>query len=379
MKTWRYIQEDGVSPEYGLGCDEFLMTQPRPTLRLYTYRSDCALVGRFQNIEAELDLDACRKEGLGLGRRLTGGGAIIMGERQLGLCITAPATFETSEMRPGEIYHLLSEPIISALTGFGVRAEFGGKNDLEVEGRKIAGLGVYYDENGRMLFHASILVDLDIDLMLRVLRISARKISDKVKIRSVRQRITTLSELCGREVTVDEFRSNVKRAYENSMGIQLDAEEITAGESGSIREIAASRYLCADWLFQRTPQQDVNGVSVVKTPSGLLRTYIAMMGETIKSVLITGDFLDHASFFQRIEARLKWQRFDRDLIAAVVRAAMDERPNAQAIWKEDDIVRAVYRAGERAMAESAHTYNGSCYYPEHSQPRTEIVTLEKSV
>jgi lipoate-protein ligase A len=41
---------------------------------------------------------------------------------------------------------------------------------VEVGRRKIAGLGIYFDPAGGLLFHASLLVDLDIAFMLSVLR-----------------------------------------------------------------------------------------------------------------------------------------------------------------------------------------------------------------
>ncbi len=59
-------------------------------MRLYTYRPHVALVGRFQNIEAELNLDECDRFGAEINRRPTGGGAIVMGDGQLGLALVLP-------------------------------------------------------------------------------------------------------------------------------------------------------------------------------------------------------------------------------------------------------------------------------------------------
>ena len=72
--SWRYIADDDASASSGLAADEWLMTayhvppggspggpdKPPPTLRLYTYRPHCVLVGRFQNVEAEVRLEECR-------------------------------------------------------------------------------------------------------------------------------------------------------------------------------------------------------------------------------------------------------------------------------------------------------------------------------
>ena len=86
---WRYFPEDRVSDYFGLAADETMAlrvgkNQSLPILRLYTYRSNSALVGRFQRIENELNLNFCETQCISVNRRLTGGGAILLGEDQLG-------------------------------------------------------------------------------------------------------------------------------------------------------------------------------------------------------------------------------------------------------------------------------------------------------
>ena len=85
--SWRYLADDGVSAAFGLAADEVLARRQGtgaspPTLRLYTYASHCALVGRFQRVALEVRLPFCRAHGIAVNRRPTGGGAIIMGADQ---------------------------------------------------------------------------------------------------------------------------------------------------------------------------------------------------------------------------------------------------------------------------------------------------------
>ena len=92
---WRLLSHDGVEAAAGLALDEAMLAgyardaDPGwpPTLRLYTYRSHCALVGRYQHLDAEIDVEACRRTGTGFSRRPTGGGAIVMGAGQLGVAV----------------------------------------------------------------------------------------------------------------------------------------------------------------------------------------------------------------------------------------------------------------------------------------------------
>jgi len=376
MTHWRYIQEDAVSAHHGLATDEFLMESHcseenldlPASLRLYTYRDHCALVGRFQNIQAELDLEACKKEDVQFSRRLTGGGAIIMGQDQLGICLaTSPKAFEWQNLR--ELYVLFSKPIIRALQKLGIEAVFCSKNDLEVEGRKIAGLGIHVNPKGAIQFHTSLLVDLDILQMLKVLQIPIQKYSDRRKIQSVEQRITTVSREINRDMAVEEVRQGVKNGFEEYFQIRLEERPVSARENGQIKKIAQQRYLEDEWIFQRSPQPDMTGMSLKKTPAGLLRTYIGLKGETIKSVLITGDFFEGLAAFKTIERQLKWSPLNIEKIEQTVKAAFAEREKSTSNISAEEVVEAIWIAARRARAENRFTYNGSCYYPEKEKAK----------
>ena len=367
----RYIQEDGVSAARGLATDEFLMEayssagDTKATLKLYTYRTNCALVGRFQNILAELDLETCKKEDVQFSRRLTGGGAIIMGENQLGICLsTYSKAFKWQNLR--ELYLLFSQPIINALAKLGIKAEFRSKNDLEVEGRKIAGLGIYINPKGAIQFHTSLLVDLDVLEMLKVLQIPIQKYSDKRKIQSVEQRITTVNREINTKITLGEVRALVKTEFEKFFDFEYENKTLQKEEEEQIEILVEERYNNEEWIFQRSPQADMTGMSVLKTPAGLLRTYIGLKGETIKSVLITGDFLEGLDVFKVIEGRLKWSPLDREKIEGVVEKAFEEMGFIEKLTVEK-VVDAIYLAARRARSENRFTYDGSCYYPEKNK------------
>ncbi|TNE55299.1 MAG: lipoate--protein ligase family protein [Bacteroidetes bacterium] len=368
MMTWRYIQEDGVSAAAGLATDEFLMngysdkTSEDATLRLYTYQDYSTLVGRFQNIHAELNLEAVRQNGFQYSRRLTGGGAIIMGHGQLGLCLATANVFGSENTRA--LYHLFSTPILEALGNLGIQATFRGKNDLEVSGKKIAGLGIHVNPHGAIQFHTSLLVDLDIPVMLKVLNIPLQKIGDKAQIGKVEQRITTVSRELNRTVSVDEVRQMLKQSFEKHFNICLEDQALSPEERTEIDHLAGIRYANDDWIFEHSPQSDMTGMGLKKTAAGLLRTYVALKGETIKSVLITGDFTEQEKLFKHIEAQLKWSRLDKEQIKQTITRAFATIPPDTPGLSETEVFESVWRAVMGAMKEVQYTYEGSCYYPQ---------------
>lgn len=370
-RAWRLLADDGAGAAAGLGLDEALMAgygrdarQQPPTLRLYTYRSHCALIGRYQNLEAEVDLDACARTGTQVSRRPTGGGAIIMGAGQLGVAFisTAPAG-----QRPREIIEELAAAVAAGLAGLGITAVFRGKNDLEAAGRKIAGLGLYVDDSGGMLFHASVLADLDIPFMLEVLRIPAAKLADKAA-SAVAERVTTVTRETGRPWSGAALRDAIAAGFAMAFGATLEAAVPTVGERSRAAALAADRYGARAWLADRSLAADGSGSAVLKTPAGLARIYVTTHGDLVKNAIVVGDFNALPAALVELESALRWRRLDeRSVAAAVARSGAAEALGVPAGQLTLAVLDAGRQADQRATAAPVRA-TGSCYFPDADVP-----------
>ena len=328
MNEWRVIIDDGVSASFGLAADECLAHRvgtgaSQPTLRLYTYRSSCALVGRFQNIDNEINRAYCEANGIALNRRPTGGGAIIMGEDQLGIALCIPGRAEDAYRQARELMVHFSAGIISGLETFGIQAAFWGKNDVEVHNRKVAGLGVYRASEGGLLFHASVLVDLDIAFMLHVLKTPFEKITDKT-IATVADRVTTLRREHGSLLTLDEIREAIAAGYCREFGVSLAPGYFLPDELEAIDELEKGKYLTSDWVYQTTAIPDTFGSAKIKTPAGLLDVRATLAGNTIKALFIGGDFFATDGAVADLEARLRWHPASTERVRETLAAGYAE-------------------------------------------------------
>ncbi len=369
MNVWRLISDERAGATAGLAGDEALMLhygrdeQPpcQATLRLYTYRAHCALVGRYQHLEAELDLDACERLGLEVGRRPTGGGAIIMGPAQLGVAVTTRAP---TGIGPRDLLRQYAGGILTGLARLGVRARFRGKNDLEVDGRKIAGLGLYVDERGALLFHSSVLAGLNVELMLEVLRIPGAKLADK-GIARVQERITTVSRETGSPRSGAELREAVASGFRETLGVELARSAFDEREHAKAGELIAERYGSNTWLYGRSIGAGARGTAVLKTPAGFVRVYAGVQGDALSSVLLAGDFSVMPPGLLRLEAALRWCRAQPDRIAEIARRELDGDELGAG---SDEIAAAIWSAAERALERGGGAVpvrpEGSCYFPE---------------
>jgi len=346
--VWRFLVEDGVTAAEGLAMDEALMGRYArgrpgcpPTLRLYSYRDHCALVGRYQNLDAELDLDACRRTGTEVSRRLTGGGAIVMGSGQLGVAYLDRAP---SEARPREIIEKFSGALVTGLAELGVIASFHGKNDLEVAGRKIAGLGLYVDQAGAMLFHASVIADLDVEFMVQLLQIPAAKLGGKAAA-AVGERVTTVSVETGVRHDAATLRPYLAHGFAQRFDVMLEPGSPDPDELARSEILASKRYRSQSFLREHSVGEDANGSALLKTPAGLARIYLTTHGDIVKSAMIVGDFNELPPSLVAMESALRWRRLDHATIEAVVTTSGAARALGV---PADELAGAVMAAGREA-------------------------------
>ena len=354
---WRLIIDDGVSASFGLAADDALaqrvgLGQSHSTLRLYTYRSHCALVGRFQNVENEVRVEYCRANGIRINRRPTGGGAIIMGADQLGVALTIPGRKEDDYSHARELMGRFSAGLVHGLNQLGVEASFRRKNDIEVNSKKLVGLGVYRATSGGLLFHASLLVDLDIALMLQVLNTPFEKISDK-EIDSIAGRITTVRRELENWIALDEVRRVIADGFVSAFDVNLVPSDFTSKEREQIEELEIAKYQSEDWVYQTTSVPDTNGSAKIKTDAGLIDISVTMAGATIKAAFIGGDFFASENAVADLEASLRWHSGSADKVAATIEEIFRNRKSEFNGIQPDVMIGAVTKAVSRArLAES---------------------------
>jgi len=357
-RGWRLITDDNVTASFGLAADEALaqrvgMNRSQPTLRLYTYQSHCALVGRFQNSENEIRVEYCRANGIPLNRRPTGGGAIIMGADQLGVALAIPGRGEDNYAQAREMMSHFSEGLVRGLNQLGVEAKFRRKNDIEVNGKKLVGLGVYRAPSGGLLFHASLLVDLDIELMLNVLNTPFEKISDK-EIDTVAGRITTVRRETESNLSVDEVRRLIADGFAGAFNLSLlHADGFTRDELDDIAKLENEKYRTDDWIHQTTSVPDSNGSVKIKTEAGLIDVSVTMAGGMIKAAFIGGDFFASENAIADLEASLRWHASQPEKVAATIRTIFQSRQSEFNGIQPEVVIEAVMKAVSRArVAES---------------------------
>jgi len=316
MESWRVIDTGLRPPAQNIALNRALLEARQAeeipsTLRFLRF-SPSALLGYHQSAEQELNLDYCRANRVAVQRRITGGGAIYFDETQIGWELYLHRRdVGTTDMQA--ISRRICHAAATAISALGVDARYRPRNDIEVDGRKISGTGGAFDGNA-LLFQGTLLIDFDVEKMLRVLRIPAEKLSDKA-IASARERVANLRELLGRAPDIALVKRNLIEAFESEFGVEFREGELTLSEHARY-QVALSEIDTPDWV--RLVDRPASGMPVLqaaqKFAGGLLRATVLFdtLTQTLRQVWFTGDmFVNPRRAIADLEAALRDTPLDR--------------------------------------------------------------------
>ena len=177
----RDIRENLATEDYLLNTLSF-----EEPLVLFYIQEPCVILGRNQNAYEEIDLAYAREKGIVITRRLSGGGAVY---DDLGN-VSFSFVVQEGHQAFGD-FKAFTKPIIEALHKMGATgAEISGRNDLLIDGKKFSG-NAMYTKKGKMYTHGTLMYDVDLAEVQRVLTVSKKKIESKGT-KSVRGRVTNL-------------------------------------------------------------------------------------------------------------------------------------------------------------------------------------------
>ena len=358
MQKWRLIDTGHLSAAENMALDDVILECRAKylipdTIRFLQFDPPAALVGYHQDVGQEIRLDYVNNHGIEVNRRLTGGGAIYFDKPSLGWEIIASKN-SVPYFHPEELFKIMCEGTINALSILGIQAEFRSKNDIEVKGRKISGTGGT-ERGGAFLFQGTLLTDFDVEAMVRALRIPVAKLKDK-ELKSAKERVTCMKWELGFLPGNEEIKGALKRGFEQALGIEIGEDELTADERRLLKK-KLPIYRSDEWIYlDRRPLEEAALVHVIdKTPGGLIRVSLAIDkgANIIKSALITGDFYTFpTNAILDLESKLKFTPCDEFSVRDIVHNFFTTNEVVMPGITPGDITTLISSAIERASYES---------------------------
>ncbi len=215
-----------------------------PSTLRFLHFTPCALVGRHGDPAKELDLEYCRAQQIEVQRRITGGGAIYMDPNVVGWELYLERHEAGSAEMPA-ISKRICEAAARAVRTLGANAEYRAPTDLLVGGRKISGTGGAIEGNA-LMYQGTLLVDFDIERMLRALSATSGKLNEAM-LAGARASIVNLRELLGKRPSPAALRGAFIEAFGKEFGVSIEAGELNDAERRRYTE-ALAEIDSSDWV-----------------------------------------------------------------------------------------------------------------------------------
>jgi lipoyltransferase/lipoate-protein ligase len=260
MDTWRFLPLQTNSAFMNMAIDEAILTarvaeKVPNTLRFYRWQPSTVSIGKNQTPENEVYLDECKRLGVDVVRRCSGGGTVYHdfdGE------VTYSVVANTSDFGTGDItlvYFKIYEAITDALRILGVPADFSEGNakncpNLTVKGKKISGSSQNISR-GIVLQHGTILKGVDIDKMFTLLRLRDFGCMQAADI--ARRKITSVEGELGHAVGAETVANALAQGFVATLKIQLQEGELSPFEVELAQKLCKEKYANPEWTFGGKP------------------------------------------------------------------------------------------------------------------------------
>ena len=298
----KYLQNSSTDPHFNMAFDEFCLEQLKadePVFYLWQNRPS-VIIGLNQSAYAEVNLPYLREKGIVLARRVTGGGAVYHDLQNLNYTITGRIR------DPETDYPAYVDTMARALRQLGVPAEVSGRNDILVEGRKCSGYAKRVSKD-RLMIHGTLMYDVDIDTLTRVLDTPGSKLS-AAGVSSVRSRVANLKAYLPQFDGIHAFQAALQAILAGNDGEIVLCETQIA----QIEADADKKYRTWEWIYGHSP---VAAFQVRrKFACGNVEAAFSLKAGCIDGLRFSGDFLGNLPP-DRIADALQGCRYTREAIA----------------------------------------------------------------
>ncbi|UNK19401.1 lipoate--protein ligase [Paenibacillus sp. N3/727] len=269
-------------PYFNLALEEELFRNARQgEVTLYLWQNEkTVVIGRNQNPYIECDIEQIKRSGGKIARRISGGGAVYHDLGNLNFTFVCKKSQEDLTKQIAVLQ--------KAVEHFGLQVDRSGRNDLIHEGEKFSG-HAFYEEDGNAFHHGTMMVDVDLTMLAKVLKPSKLKLESK-GITSVKSRVVNLKEL-NDEITISSLSEalidSFKEIYgENSFLVKYNWQEKSLD--------FIKKYMDDRWIYGESPVY--NASFEKRTSSGNIQAFFQVEHGLVKELKIFSDSISILDF-----------------------------------------------------------------------------------
>lgn len=277
------IRNECKNPHFNLALEEYAVKylDPSEDYVILWQNEPSVIIGRNQNTIEEINSKYINENKINVVRRLSGGGAVYHDLGNLNF------TFIVKNQKDVvSNFKIFTEPVINALRALNVQAEFSGRNDITIDGKKFSGNAQYY-YGGRLLHHGTILFNSNLAVVQDALNVKQEKIESK-GVKSVRSRVTNVYPYLQKEISIDEFKDTLLKFFLEDENYEQKELILSKNQLSKINELMENRYSKWEWNYGESPAFDIEKGK--RFTGGKLELKFNVLDGVIKELKINGDF-----------------------------------------------------------------------------------------
>ncbi len=258
---WRLLLDRTSDPTINLAVEEAIVRSRRDGLcpdTLRVWRNDASVIlGCNSKVDDEVDLEACRRIGVRVLRRTSGGGAVYHDLGNVNYSVVAKEEHINPSYDILDTYEQFANAILSGLTFLNINAEFRQPNAIFLNGRKISGMAQhrFYDV---ILLHGTLLVNSDLQAL------SSALLRPKHEVTNVSR------EVCG-YLSATMVEETIVAGFGQVFHIQFDIGTLSPYESRLAEELLTMKYATEKWNLRTDEELTVEGISSIPVVENLER------------------------------------------------------------------------------------------------------------
>ena len=300
------IRNESKDTHFNLALEEYVFYNfdPNEEYVILWQNEPSVIIGRNQNTIEEINAKFIKEHNINVVRRMSGGGAVYhdLGNLNYTFIINSDKDVISN-------FKKFTEPIVSALAKLGVKAEFSGRNDITIDGKKFSGNAQHY-ANNRLLHHGTILFNSDLAVVQEALNVKIDKLKSK-GVKSVRSRVTNVYPYLKEKITIEEFKDTLLKFILNDENYKEKEYVLTEEDLKAVRTLMKEKYSTWEWNYGESPAFEVEKSQ--RYSGGQLSLKYNVENGTIQELRIFGDFFGKKEISD-IEKLLKGKQYKEKIV-----------------------------------------------------------------
>ena len=239
------IHIPNLNPFFCLAAEEYLLKNFTDDVFMLWQSDQTVVIGKHQNLLAEINYSYVRKHNITVARRISGGGTVFHDKGNVNFA------YIKNVSSPAEIsFKLFTEPVVNSLAKLGLNATTSGRNDLLINQLKISGNAQHVYKN-RVLHHGTLLFNADLNNLGEAIKVVPGKYKSKA-VESNRSKVANISDFLNDKMTIEDFVHFLLNEQTRKKGNSF--YQLNETDRQEINNLVSQKFSTWYWNFGYSPK-----------------------------------------------------------------------------------------------------------------------------